>query len=65
VCARGIQTSSTRHSEQENAHARHILLPVNKDILRYEDTQNRGVTGSLLATANASIEIMQLSIVCV
>jgi hypothetical protein len=33
-------------NEQEHIHAVHLCLPVNKDILCYEDTQKKGVTGN-------------------
>jgi hypothetical protein len=67
MCAQGIYSVSTKYSGQEYANACRLSLPVNKDILRYEGTQNRGVTGKLQAkaTANFSIEILHLSNVCV
>jgi hypothetical protein len=49
MCAQGVHSVSTRYSEQECVHARHLSLPVNKEILSFEDTKNRGVTGNLQA----------------
>jgi hypothetical protein len=58
MCAQDVHSVSTKYSEQECAHAGHLSLPVNKEILSYEDTQNRGVTGNLHAQDGPTVNVL-------